>query len=425
MNIVHVNTFLHGGAATAARRLHDSLRQRGVSSTFCSLAGRSPDESYVALEGSESSVVRRWARKVARGLKRARLEYHLQGRPPGFDYFSAPALFGVRTPGWAIFRAPCLFNLHWIADFIDYPSFFSSIPDSSPIVWTLHDMNAFTGGCHYSCDCLLYRSQCKECPQLGIRGAHDFSAKGFLLKQTLLRNKNLHIVADSHWLEKEARSSVILSQARSFQTIHYGLDTETFVPRDKSICKQALGIDPEAIVISFGAADLGNKRKGFRELIGALERVVVNRSLLLLAFGHRGSWQPPPSLPARFMGYVESPTLLATVYSAADIFVIPSLHEAFGQTALEAMACGTPVVGFDAGGIPDIVHHEQTGLLATAADEGDLAAKIQQMLDSPHERLEMGRRARQLAETSFSLAIQAEKYLSLYSRISGGVLDGR
>lgn len=425
MDVVHVSTFLHGGAATAARRLHDSLRQRGVASTFCSLTGQPPDESYVTIEkAGQADLFRRWARKVAKGLKRASLDYHLQGRPDGFDCFSAPNLFGVRTPRSMISRAPCLLNLHWIADFIDYPSFFLSIPDASPIVWTLHDMNPFTGGCHYSCDCLRYRSQCHHCPQLGIRGAHDFSAKGFHVKRTLLKNKNLHIVADSHWLEREARSSAILSNARSFQTIHYGLDTETFSPRDKRCCRQALGIDPEGIVISFGAHSVDNRRKGIRELLGALSRVVTNRVLLLLVFGGRGSWETPRGFPTLSVGFIESPTLLASVYSASDVFVIPSLYEAFGQTALEAMACGTPVVGFDTGGIPDIVRHGHTGLLAKAGDESDLAAQIQRMIDNPNERLEIGRKARLLAETEYSLAVQAEQYISLYGRICEGLSVG-
>jgi glycosyltransferase involved in cell wall biosynthesis len=340
---------------------------------------------------------------------------HVASRPAGSDLFSGAELH-YPTPYRPAKTPANVIHLHWVAQFLDYPSFFASLPDQQPIVWTLHDMNPLTGGCHYTWGCDKYQSECSRCPQLAHAGADDLSFETFATKRTALAGKNIHVAADSHWLESEARKSAVFRCAKSFCTIHYGLDMETYRPLDKAACRRELGIEPDHFVVCFGADAVDIPRKGMKELLAALSLLNDKARILCLVFG--SGVTPPAGLEIKSLGYVPSGSEQVRLYSAADIFVIPSLQEAFGQTSLEAMACGTPVVGFNTGGIPDTVRDGETGLLAQPGSVEDLADKIQWMLDHPAERLAMGARARAFVAAHFTLRQQAEKYRELYATIA-------
>ncbi len=411
MKIAHFNSHMNGGAAIAARRLHESLVERGIDSTFYSKSGSRPDASY-ALVFTDEQTIYTWMKR--RFEKWRMIAPAFRGRPEGYEQFSL-GWQPLPTPLQRTGATPSIVHMHWIADFIDYPSFFASIPDDLPIVWTLHDMNPFTGGCHYSWECGKYQQGCYACPQLGPAGRVDLAARNSRVKAEAIAAKNIHVVADSHWLEGEARKSALFSNVRSFRTIHYGLDTERFIPRDTVACRMALGLDHDALIIAFGADDIENRRKGMALLFESLDAITSDRQVVVLVFGHG------QELPLRFerftvrnVGFVQDPALMSIIHSASDVFIIPSLYEAFGQTALEAMACGTPVVGFDTGGIPDMISHGETGLLARPGDAADLAEKIQWMVDHKSERRAMGTAARLLVEREYTLAVQASRYLGLY-----------
>lgn len=417
MRIAHLNTLLSGGAGIAARRLHDSLVKDNIDSKFYYLEGDAPNNSYIKISEYKNLLTKIY-KKLKRKVGQINLNYYLKDRPQGYELFSHPRLF-YNTKLSMVGTQSHILHLHWISKFIDYPSFFRSIPDSLPLVWTLHDMNPFTGGCHYAWECERYKSNCCHCPQLNNSSADDLSYKNFLIKKKLLKNKNLHIVADSYWLQKEAESSTILSNVKSFQTIHYGLDTQAFIPKNKQNCQIALGIDPKSIVIGFGAESITNKRKGLDELFNALSSIASkDNNIVVISFGNGKAKIDNPYLTFKQLGFVESPNLLSLIYSASDIFIIPSLYEAFGQTALEAMACGTPVIGFNTGGIPDMVYPRKTGLLAKPQDSKDLGKQIQWMITHPEERKKMGLNARQLVEQKYTVEIQAEKYVALYKKLA-------
>ena len=199
------------------------------------------------------------------------------------------------------------------------------------------------------------------------------------------------------------------------RTIHYGLDTEKFSPKRKDLCREIIGIDPEATVVGFGAYEIKNKRKGLGGLMKALT-LLKGRNITLLTFGgHHGL--TTGTIKNVQLGLIDSPEILSAVYSAIDIFVIPSLYEAFGQTSLEAMSCGTPVVGFDTGGIPDMVSPGRTGLLARPEDVHDLAEKIQWMIDHPHERKQMGINARALAVREFDRKDLGNRFVDFLEKV--------
>ena len=270
MQIAHFNTTLSGGAAIAARRLHESLEEYSVASVFCFRQGSPPGPTYRSFYGTggfaPSQVKKLFFRKASSLLSLLASRKSVKG----YDLFTYPGLFHGMKNLESFSSIPEILHLHWIAYFIDFPSFFRSLPESMPIVWTLHDMNPFTGGCHYSWGCDRFQTKCHNCPQLLRPSSKDLSKRGFDIKLESLKYENLHVVADSYWLENQARSSTIFKHARSIQTIHYGLDVDVFSPEDKIRSKKALGIDPDQVVVAFGADSISWRRKGRSELQGAL-----------------------------------------------------------------------------------------------------------------------------------------------------------
>jgi glycosyltransferase involved in cell wall biosynthesis len=354
-------------------------------------------------------IQRRWRReKIERSFAR-----YSDTRPDGLEPFSDD-----RSPfeGGVVERCPeaDVLHLHWISGFVDLPSFFERV--SVPVVWTLHDMNPFTGGCHYDRGCGRFVDACGACPQLGSSAEDDLSRAIWQRKReafSAIPPEQLHVVATSRWMAEEARRSSLLD---SFEVsrIPLGLDVETFAPRDGEGLRRALGIPEKAKVLLFVAHSTENKRKGFGLLTEALKEADERISDLFLLSVGGGHPDFPSSLEHLHLGHVDSDRLLSAVYSSADAFVIPSTQEAFGQTALESIACGTPVIGFDAGGIPDIVRPGQTGLLAKTGEVESLRAAIEKMFSNAERRVEMGERARSVAVEEYALDVQTERYVKLY-----------
>jgi glycosyltransferase involved in cell wall biosynthesis len=309
-----------------------------------------------------------------------------------------------------------IIHLHWIAKFIDYTSFFQSIDPGQPVVWTLHDMNAFTGGCHFSGGCERFRLGCGECPQLVGRGPDDLSRQFFDEKERALKDLNLHVVAPSRWLIESARSSRMFRNANSFSHFPYGISTSDYYPMERTEARARLGIDQDATVFCFGAMDIKNRRKGAREMLAALSAVADLPNVQGIVFGAGelpASSKPLP--PLHQIGPVHGLLQQRALYSASDVFVLPSLEDNLPLTGLEAMACGTAIVGFDAGGIPDYVQSGKTGLLARTGDAEDLGHKLRTLINAPELAETMGRRARRRIEAEYSGDREADAYRSLYA----------
>jgi glycosyltransferase involved in cell wall biosynthesis len=428
MIVYQFSTYPHGGAGTAANRLHRQLRVDGVDSRFFYWECDSATENRNSYEKAEFFSPRRnvLLAPVANRLKRLRqkkiysqYDAHLRGRPEGFELFSMArqvddTAFDFRSSGCDIV------HLHWLAHMIDYPTFFSSIPDSTPIVWTLHDMNPFTGGCHYSSGCSRFTVGCGHCSQIKDASAKDVSFDSFQIKKQALKNKNLHVVTPSIWLGELAKASSIFPKQTTFQVIDYGFDLEQYRPLEKSFARKQLGVSSDATLILFGAEDISNHRKGFQHLVGALKKLNTQNKVECLVFGKGELPNDDASLPKMHsLGFIDSADKQRVIYSAADLFVMPSREDNQPQTALEAMACGTPVVAFRAGGVPEYVIPNETGALAAVGDDTELARRIAWMVDQPARRKEMGMRARQLCEIRFDSSRQSNAYQKLYFRLLG------
>lgn len=416
MRILHLSTNdTAGGAARAAYRLHQGLRHAGHDSRMLVMNRSSDDPSVVAFRSPRHPLarVRRHLRRQAINADVARY----QGtRPAGLEPFSDDrSMHGAdlmaQIPGCDVI------NLHWVAGFIDLAGVLPALARRAPLVWRLSDSNPFTGGCHYDDGCERFTQQCGACPQLGSRDANDLSRQVHSRKrQALARipHGRLQIVALSRWIADEARRSSLFRDL-PISVIPNGIDTHIFAPGDRAAARTDLAIPHGAQVVMFSAGSVNNRRKGFAELVAALAGISAEQQVVLLSLG---GGKPVINAPLQHihLGHLADDRQIAAAYSAADLFVIPSLQENLPNTALEAMACGIPVVGFDAGGIPDLVRHRHTGLLAPVGDISGLRQQIQILLDAPDLRGAFGAAGREVVVREYTPATQVARYLSLYEQ---------
>ncbi len=417
MRVVHIDTFdCVGGAARAAYRLHDGLRRIGHDSRMFVSVKTSQDASVKCYVPS-----RRLHARILRTLRRLRIaratERYRRTAPNGLPLFSDDRSMYAMDP-WQQLPEGDVIHLHWIAGFVDYRAFFASVPEEMPLVWTLHDMLPLTGGCHYDRSCGKFSAKCGACPQLGSHSESDLTRQIWKRKQRSLASlepSRLHIVAPSRWLGEQVKQSSLLSRfPRSI--IPNGLDTEVFAPRNRRVAREVLGLPPEATVALFMADGVQDSRKGFYLLRDALAGIQPRPMLFLLSVGS-GTPLEIQGFPHVHLRQVDSDRFLSFVYSAADVFVAPSLQDNLPNTILESIACGTPVVGFDVGGIPDAVRPSITGLLAPAKDSHALGRAILELLDDDAKRGEMAENCREIAVQEYDLKIQAARYLKLYEEL--------
>ena len=422
MIIDQLNTELTGGAATAGYRLHHSLRRMGIESRFwCAKLPRGfHEEGFSVLPrwSNGESILHRVQQSWIYLSRKLRWRFdkwrYVQGRSKTLEKFSVPWL-PRNTPFDSSILSGDVLHLHWVSKFLDMPSFFGTLPLDHPVVWTLHDMSAFTGGCHHADGCLRFTESCGSCPQL-VRGHdRDLSARVFAAKRTAVHRKNLHIVTPSRWLERLVRQSRILANASSIQTIYNGLDVRRFTPMDKATARAELGLKRDQHVVAFGAALLANRRKGFVEYLEAMNIVAKSAPVIGLVFGE-GDFpaEASPSFPIQRVGFLNNADEQRRVYSAADVFVLSSLGENLAQTGVEALACETPVVAFDVGGLSEYVRTGETGFLAPLSDTGELAHHIHWLLEHPDECHRMGQAGRKLVEREFDDIQQADKHAAIY-----------
>jgi glycosyltransferase involved in cell wall biosynthesis len=419
LRILHLSTFdTNGGAARAAYRLHTGLRRLGADSAMLVEDRRSydPDVKLFDPPADMSRRLRRRLRKerIARAFKPCE-----GSRPPGYALFSDDrSRHGSDLPERL---PPCdVVNLHWVAGFVDYGTFFSAVARRVPIVWTLHDMNPFTGGCHCDLGCGRHRTGCGACPQIGSGVGSDLSREIWNRKKAVfagVEEGRLRIVTPGRWLAEEAKGSPLLSRF-PITVIPNGLDTDDFAPRDRRTAREVFGIPQDGRVLLCDAGSTGQRHKGFALLREALEGMADTDGLCLVSMG---SVAPEIRKPRHIhLGHIDRDRWISLAYSAADLTVVPSLQDNFPNMALEAVACGVPVAGFAAGGIPDIVRPGVTGLLAQPGDAASLRRAITDLLEGDETRRRMAADCRRVAVEEYSNLRQARRYLDLYQQILDG-----
>ena len=410
MDILHLSTSdIDNGGARAAYRLHQGLRSLGCTSRMLVRAKFSSDPTVIA----ERSVLTKLGPPIS-----------------GLPLRLYPRHTGVFSPQWFpdVLAAktaqlnPDIVNLHWVLN--GYLRIETLPRLNKPLVLTIHDMWPFTGGCHYTEDCDKYKTGCGACPQLGSNRSSDMSRWVWQRKAKAWKDLNLTIVASSTWMADCARASSLF-QNRRVEIIPCCLDTSKYKPVDKQIARELLNLPQDRQLVLFGAISATtDRRKGFYLLQPALEQLSKagwSDRIELVVFGTSEPEQPIDlGFKTNYLGYVRDDVMLALIYSAADVMVVPSVQEAFGQTASESLSCGTPVVAFNDTGLKDIVDHQQNGYLATPFEVDDLAKGIAWVLEDGERQQKLRFHARQKSLREFSWDVQARRYLSLYEEILSG-----
>jgi len=338
-------------------------------------------------------------------------------RPPGLEMFT-DAESTIRLDLIREVHEADIINLHWVAGAMDCLNAGLALKDK-PIVWTLHDMNPFTGGCHYAGACLKYKTSCGACPQLGSDNTDDLSQQVWKQKFTACQNLNINVVAPSRWLGRCAGESALFSRF-PVNVIPYGFPLDIFKPYPKMQIRKASKISETAKLILFGADSVANQRKGFAYLLEALNKFPLKsgHEYILVTFGSLPQGIKITSeYPVLNTGSIADEKQLALIYSAADVFVLPSLEDNLPNTVIEAMSCGLPVVGFNIGGMPDMVEHEKTGYLAKPRDIAGLTEGINWVISSYENGVNFPERCREKVEKNYALDIQAKTYNDLYHRL--------
>jgi glycosyltransferase involved in cell wall biosynthesis len=395
--------------------LHKSLGLAGQESTFLVAEKETLDPSVTEFEPAFDIRTR-----VRRGISRrllSRSRSSLDSRPAGASYFSDDR----SQHGGDMLRQALptdVINLHWVAGFIGYREFFRAIPSNLPMVWTLHDMNPFTGGCHHAGECRRFFEQCGMCPQLGSTDARDFSHQVWRRKHESFDRADRSrfcVVTPSRWMADEVKRSSLMGNF-TVQVIPYSLDTDCFRPADRQTARRSLGIPPDAKVLLFVSHLLSNKYKGADLLVELAERLRTVSELFVLSVG-QGTLPRESDVRGLSISTLQTEEQIAVAYNAADVFVLPTLQDNFPNTALEALACGVPVVAFNVGGVPEIVREGCTGMLAAKNDVEGLARAVTTLLNELQRREEMAVNCRRVAIAEYALDVQASRYVELYERL--------
>ncbi|PIR48394.1 hypothetical protein COU80_04570 [Candidatus Peregrinibacteria bacterium CG10_big_fil_rev_8_21_14_0_10_55_24] len=417
MQLVHISTIDIYGAGNAACGLHEALRDVGVQSHMLVL------KRHVSAQGLVEFV-------PARDVPFGRLRNNLLRQRSDCDWSRSSVVRSKyekmtddrtmhRVERHQLVRSADVIHLHWIAEYVNYLSFFAGVR-GKPMVWTLHDMNPFTGGCHYASNCTRYEQCCGACPQLQSLVEQDVTRRIWQRKQRAFAGQRLHVATPSKWLAQCAERSTLL---RGFpvSVIPNSIPSSAFPSCSREESRRVLGLPPEKTIMVFSAMGTG-QRKGAVYLQQALARlgqiITSTQSLSLLIFGSfpvKLLSQSP--FPFHSLGYLNDPARVTHCYNAADFLVVPSLQDNLPNVILEAFAAAIPVVGFRVGGIPDMVFPGETGLLATPENSDDLAQKMLWMLEHPEERRRMGICAQVLARTEYSPQLQAQRYLEVYDTL--------
>ncbi|MEM9804250.1 MAG: glycosyltransferase family 4 protein [Cyanobacteria bacterium P01_D01_bin.56] len=410
MKILHLAMSEGSGAGRAALRLHVGLtNEESIESSVLTL-WKSSDLPSVSKPNKQTSLFKITQAKLAKVA-----QDKILGVPEAFSANWTPSL----TLNQIRSLQPDVINLHWVGwEFLKIEDLRQL---NVPIVWTLQDMWPFTGGCHYSGSCDRYKQSCGSCPQIRGDRQQDLTHWVWKRKAKAWKDIDLTVVAPGTWIEDCAKASSLF-QNRRIEVIPFCLDTERYKPVDAAIARDLLNLPQNKQLIIFGAfSATSDERKGFHLLTPALQQLSQTGWSDRVELAVFGASKPKSPLDlgfkAHYLGRLYDDVSLALLYSAADVMVVPSIQESFGQTASEALACGTPVVAFNATGLKDIVDHKQNGYLAQPYNQADLAEGIAWVLQDRSRHQHLRAQAREKALRAFALAHQAQRYRKLYQEL--------
>jgi len=399
---------VQGGAALATYRLHQGLRRIGLDSVMY-VQGKTTDDFSVI---GPKTVFQKIMAKVRPHLDALPVRAYRIREKQVFSSSIIPDSMASEI----LKINPDIVHLFWVTAGFIRPETLRKI--KKPIVWTLHDMWPFTGGCHYDEECGKYRQSCGACPILHSSNKNDLSSWIWKRKHNAWKQLDITVVATSHWLAECARASSLFGNCR-IEVLPNGIDVSKYKPIDKSVARQAYGFPQDKQLILFSAGSLQHKRKGLQFLIPALRSMAKNGLGDQCEVVILGASEPTNAtdlgLKTHYMGRLYDEISQVLLYSAVDVLVAPSVQENLSNTVMESLACGTPVVAFNIGGMPDMIRHKSNGYLAEPFRSEELVEGINWVLQSPFDRF--SHQARDDAVNQYTSEHVAEQYQTLYQDI--------
>ena len=395
MRVLHLNTHDSGGSYQYAALLSTALTQQGIESRVLCKNSQLPKSGRILLD----RVIRR-----------------------SYVSFSTEPWHGTRRllfpPSAEDLKGVDVVHLHVVADWFNVPHWLETLPRRIGVVIGVHGLWHFTGGCFLYRGCDRYANEthpCTPCPILKAplnrvlaRGEHRRKLQAY-------RSCRAKFVANSFWLAELAGRSPIVKASGGVRVIPPGVDTTVFEPQDKALCRKHLGLPIDAFVIITGCASLTDTNKNVPWLFDQLSRLPDLDRLIVVAFGE-GTVPVPDRLNVRFTGGIQGRRDLARLFAAADVFASASLMETYGLTLVEAMACGTPVVAFRVGGIPEAAPNGQVSILCPTQDRAALIEAIVMLRNSVSLREQLGKAGVNLTATRNSTARFAVEFARLYQQ---------
>lgn len=411
---------VHGGAAISCFRLLNALNNNGIAA-----------KSLVQKKSSESEFVETTTKSFFKKLLNfyrfvfERLIFLLYEKSKEVRFAFNLGNTGENINNNLLIKEADLINLHWInMGFLSIKSIERIIKLNKPVVWTLHDMWAFTGGCHYAGECGNFKLNCGNCPFLKTPSKFDLSYNIHRKKLEILfkgNQKKIVFVASSNWLCEEARKSSLLKGYR-IESIPIPVNTELFRPLDKQSVRKKYELENDRFFVLFAAMNINDKRKGFAYFLESLKIIKekypdLSNKLSLIVFGKSNEEtlsQLP--FPVKNFHFIRSQETITEIFSASDLFVIPSLEDNLPNIIMESLACGTPVVSFNTGGIPQMIDHLNTGYVADYKSPDDLANGINWCLTEADKQL-ISEQSRTKALKCFSEKVVVDQYSKLYKEL--------
>lgn len=410
MKILIVSTSdIKGGAAKASYRLHKSLLSKNIDSKMLVQSKTSDDYTILTEDG-------RWAKNVDK------LRPIIEKLPVRFYKDRTKTPF---SPSWFGFSSvvdkineinPDVVHLHWICGGMIKIEDLAKI--KAPIVWSLHDMWAFTGGCHYDENCDAFKANCGNCKVLGSKKTNDLSRKVFNRKlKTYSKMSDIIVVGSSKWISECAKNSTLFKK-RKIVTLPNCIDSKLFLPIDKNLVRGIFDIPIDKKVILFGAMNsLGDLRKGAKELFIAINLLKLKDTVFVISGSSRPQKIPKLKYPVYFIPPLEDEVSLPLMYNVADVMIVPSLQENLANSIVESLSCGIPVVAFDIGGNKDMIEHKKNGYLSKAKNPEDMAAGIEWILENS-DYTGLATNARKTILSKFDSSVVSSKYIDLYKKMS-------
>lgn len=408
MKILIVNASdINGGAARAAYRLHTALLSQNIDSQMLVQSKISDDFTVIGPRKKVEKILS----KIYPILNNLSLKFYKNKTKTPFCSNNLPFLNIVDKINKI---NPDIVHLHWISGSMIRIEDLSKI--KAPIIWSLHDMWAFTGGCHYDEECEGYKNTCGDCKVLNSNKENDLSRKVFNRKQrSFNKKKDITIVGLSHWINESSKNSTLLKNKKHVN-LPNPIDTNIFKALDKQKARELWNLPQDKRLILFGAMGAtSDPRKGFKELSESLKKI-KNKNIEFVIFGsNKPENAPDLEFKTHYLGSLHDDISLVTLYSAVDVMIVPSLQENLSNAIMESLSCATPVVAFNIGGNADMIEHLKVGYLANAFDSDDLAYGIEWVIDNPNYD-ELCQNARKKIMIEFDNIVVAKKYIDLYNK---------